>query len=199
VTETRTEPISSAHDAENLLHAIAAIAKAVSGQPLALVRLPAVSGTEKISGVCLVWKCPRCNDVRDFRLVEAEVNVGVLGMKVAELGKMLDLRCDRCRFELKINPVEKPLLAQTAELTKALKEGRLAPADYVAQLTSAPSLFVKHLLALTQNWNCPACGEENPISFDTCWQCSSTASSGHEIPDDAKPFPGLPVAKQPWE
>jgi hypothetical protein len=156
--------------------------------------------TEKDEGVCLRWKCPRCDGDRDYLLVVSEVGLSLVGLEFSKSGPMLDLRCSTCRFEVRVGPSERALLDQASKLTRFFLSGDLSRESYVARIEELPARFVKDLQALTQTWKCSKCGESNPSSFDLCWNCSSREYSGPVVPNEGeKLFPGLPRGGNPWE
>lgn len=155
---------------------------------------------EKDNGLWLVWKCPRCLVETNFNAIVSHGNVELIGLELSPPITMLDLRCERCKFELRVAPSERESLEKLRDITRHLIEGNIPRAEYEAQVLEMPAQFVKDLAALTQNWKCPSCGEENPVSFDTCWNCSSRENgSTDKISEDAKPFPTIPRGGNSWE
>jgi hypothetical protein len=155
---------------------------------------------EQDNGHWLVWKCPRCLVVADFNAVVSHGNTTLLGLELAAAVTMIDLRCTRCKFDLRVDPQEREILEKLRDATRLLLEGKISRAEYEALVLQTPAQFVKDLSALTRNWKCPGCGEENPVNFDTCWNCSSRHNPEiGEIPEEAKPFPTMPRGGNPWE
>ncbi len=155
---------------------------------------------ENNEGLFLVWKCPRCDDLRNYDLVVSEGNYAMLGFTFSKPVTMLDLRCSACRFELRVAPSEMNLLIQARDQTQFLIRGDLSAEAYRAAIQELPARFVKDLMSLTANWTCPKCEELNPVSFDSCWNCQTKENSGQvEQQDEAKPFPGFPRGGNPWD
>jgi len=155
---------------------------------------------EKNEGVFLVWQCQRCNKVRDYCLIVSKGNFSLAGLELSKPATMLDLRCSGCRYELRVDPSEMALLSQAREATLLLKEGGLTTESYQAKIQKLPARFVKDLIAITQTWKCSKCGESNPMSFDSCWNCRSNESVElGDLDDEAKPFPGFPRGGNSWE
>jgi hypothetical protein len=156
--------------------------------------------TEENAGVFLVWRCPQCETEQDFDLIKSEGNVSLLGLPLTRPETMLDLRCCNCRYEIRVSYSERALLDRAGEATRLLKAGGLAPRAYVASIQEIPARFVEDLLAVTQTWKCPKCGEANPTSFNLCWNCSSKEGPQPRVLDGTeKPVPGFPRGGNPWE
>jgi len=134
--------------------------------------------TEKNKGLCLVWECPRCEEQRDYYLIVSKGNFSLAGLEFSEPTTMLDLRCSKCGFELKVALSESQLLAQASEATIHLKRGELTAEAYRAAILALSARFLNDLASLTQTWKCSKCGEANPITFDACWSCQSKHNSG---------------------
>jgi hypothetical protein len=159
-----------------------------------------LSGKENDDGACLVWKCPKCEDIRDYHLLESRVQMSVAGLALGESTAMLDLRCVTCQFELRVPPGERALVGQAREITKAFRQGQMNPQKYIETIKALPARFIKDLLALTQEWKCAECGEENPVTFGTCWKCQAKHHEGEpELSEDAKPLSDFPHGGNPWE
>lgn len=52
----------------------------------------------------------------------------------------------------------------------------------------------------TETWKCQKCGEANPKSFDSCWNCRSRSAGAVIIPENTEtPFTSFPRGGNPWE
>ncbi len=163
-------------------------------------RLLALKIREKDNGLFLIWKCPRCLEMAGFHAVIGRGNVSILGLELSDPVTLIDLRCSSCNYELRVAPSERESLEKLGEATRRLLAGEISSATYHALVRGTPAQFVKDLEALTRHWKCPACGEENPVSFDSCWSCSSRQNAGGaELEPNAKPFPTMPKGGDPWE
>jgi len=155
---------------------------------------------EKDNGLWLIWKCPRCLVETNFNAVVSHGNVQFVGLELSSPVIMLDLRCERCKYELRVSPSERESLEKLRDITRLFVEKNITRTEYESRVLQMPAQFAKDLAALTQNWKCPRCGEENPVSFDTCWNCSTRENNAaNEISDDAKPFPTIPQGGNSWE
>jgi rubredoxin len=150
-------------------------------------------------GVFLVWDCPRCALTKDFHLIKSRTYLSLLGLEFESSKTLLDLQCAGCKYEVRASPSEITLLESAKELTDRLKGYDLTREAYLADLKALDANFIKDFVALTQNWKCPKCGEENPVSFESCWSCNSKEADTSELDDDAKPFPGMPRGGNSWE
>ncbi|MEW6302767.1 MAG: hypothetical protein AB1705_04805, partial [Verrucomicrobiota bacterium] len=92
-------------------------------------------------------------------------------MELSKPHVLLDLKCAGCAYEVKVSPSEMELLDKAREATRAMKAGSLDAEGYLSALHELNAGFVKDLVALTQVWKCPKCGEENPANFEACWNC----------------------------
>jgi hypothetical protein len=164
-----------------------------------LPHLLRLSADEQNEGAFLVWKCPQCQVEGDFELIVTRGGLSVAGLSLGKPETMLDLRCSKCRYEFKVAVAERGLLDQVREATRLLKAGALTPQTYVATVRETPARFVKDLLALSETWKCPKCGEANPLGFDTCWNCSSKGTAAEIPPESAEPYPGIPRGGNSWE
>jgi hypothetical protein len=129
--------------------------------------------SESDEGLFLIWKCPSCDDMRNFNLIVSKANFSLAGFTFSEPVTMLDLRCTKCRYELKVAASERALLTQAREATNLLQTGELSAEAYWTVIKKLPARFVADLKALTQTWKCVNCEEANPVTFDSCWNCRS--------------------------
>jgi hypothetical protein len=154
-----------------------------------------VDETDK--GVCLVWKCPRCEVVRDFRLIRSKGNISVLGWQISRPLVMLDLKCSMCEFESRVDPSEESLLDQATEITKLLKKRTISAEEYEGRIRNLSAGFVQAFVALNESWKCSRCGEGNPLTFDTCWNCGMKSMTRPIDRIAEKPRP--PIGGNAWE
>jgi|ERR1700722_3668360 hypothetical protein len=165
-----------------------------------LLRLLKLQVKESNEGLFLIWKCPRCEDLRNYELIVGKGNYSLVGFTFSRPVTLLDLRCSVCRFELSVAPAEMNLLTQARDQTQLLISGNLSAESYQTAIRRLPARFVKELVSLTANWTCRKCGELNPVTFDSCWNCQSKENSASaQLSDEAKPFPGFPRGGHPWE
>lgn len=165
------------------------------------MRLIGLRGHDENEGVCLIWKCPQCEAERSFQLVTGHVQLSVAGLVNINGSEALvvDLRCVQCHYDFRVPPQERESVEQVRELTEQLTAGGLTKEAYVAKVKALPMKFVKDLLALTEEWKCGDCGEENPITFGNCWKCQSKHNTGAGLSGDAKPLPGFRTHTNPWD
>ena len=151
-------------------------------------------------GVCIVWRCPRCEVPRDYRLICSRGNISVLGLEVSRPAILMDLRCSVCRYEIRVDPSEEAALVQAAETTRLLKMGSISADAYQEKVRSMPARFIKALKALNECWKCSGCGEDNPVTFDSCWNCGKKSGmpSVDRVAGDDRPV-GPPPGGNPWE
>jgi hypothetical protein len=154
---------------------------------------------ETKEGVCLVWECPNCKGQRDFFLSVNKIFVTLARLEISDSETIFFLRCSNCNYDLGVNTSEKDLLKQAAEITKHLKEGKVTAEEYAKRIQGLSAGFVKDLCALTQVWKCSKCGEENPVSFDSCWNCGPQSGSSPSS-EGAENYPrGLSHKINPWD
>lgn len=165
-------------------------------------RMPSLRllSSEADGGVVIEWTCPECRVPRDFHLVVRSTALAVIGLAFGKSGDMLDLRCAHCAYELKVHASERPMRDAAKTLTSGLKAGTLTPDAYRAELEALAAAFVKELEALTDVWKCPQCGEDNPVSFESCWNCGPRrADNGDPSADGGQPLPGIYQGGNAWE
>jgi DNA-directed RNA polymerase subunit M/transcription elongation factor TFIIS len=149
-------------------------------------------------GVCIVWRCPRCEALRDYHLIQSRGNISLLGLEFTKPAIMMDLRCPTCAYEIRVAPAEESMLLRVAEITRSLKVGALSQPQYQEQIRSLPAHFVKALRALNETWKCSGCGEENPVTFDSCWNCHQKTAARDVERIEGSPI-NLPPGGNPWE
>jgi rubredoxin len=154
---------------------------------------------ESNEGVHLVWKCPRCDAPRDFSLVVSNVKTKLLVFNLSRPATLADLRCTKCQYEFKVPGSELEQVSQARAATELLKSGALTTKEYETQIQDIPATFVKDLVALTQNWKCRKCGESNPITFESCWNCQATGEFESTPNNRSGPLTDLPRGGNPWE
>jgi hypothetical protein len=157
-------------------------------------------GVEELDrGACIIWRCPRCEEPRDFRLIQSRGNVSLLGLEFSKPAVMMDLRCSACGYEIRVDPSEESVLVQISEATRLFKSGSVSAQVYQETIRGTSARFVGVLKALNENWRCSSCGEENPITFDSCWKCrrKSGARSVDLMPGE--PPVGPRPGGNPWE
>jgi hypothetical protein len=168
-------------------------------EPFPIKKL-ALDVQEKDNGLWLVWKCPRCLKEANFNAIVTRGNIKVLGIKIGSPTQLFDLRCQLCKYELRVPQSDREQLEKVRELTRNLLEAKITREEYEERVLQMPAKFAKELASLTQHWICSKCGEENPMNFDTCWSCASrTNDTESTISKDAKPFPGMSLGANPWE
>jgi len=151
--------------------------------------------TERNHGLCLFCRCPRCEAPRGYRLVRTRANLSFLGLEFTRPAISVALRCTACGFEIRVELSEEPLLVQNAEPTRLLRLGAISAEAYQDKVRLLPARLLKSLKSLTECWQCAGCGEENPMTFDSCWNCHQekqppTADSGTEGQPSVAPPPG---------
>ena len=155
---------------------------------------------EEDQGTFVVWKCPKCGSLSDFHLIESRGNYLFLGLEFSRPQIMYDLRCAGCRYEVRVSPSERDQLDKARKATELWRKNELEPEAYLARLHELKAQFVEDLTALSVVWKCPKCGEENPASFDFCWNCQSGEDPKNAgLAKEAKPFPHFPRGGNPWE
>jgi hypothetical protein len=137
---------------------------------------------EQNDGVCVFWKCPRCEQARDFILIRGRGNFSFVGLEWTKPEVSMDLSCVQCGYELKVSPAEASLLEEVRNTTHLLKSGALSQEVYVATLKGLNARFVKDLVAMSETFKCASCREDNPANFDSCWNCGFKRVSGPPIP-----------------
>lgn len=169
-------------------------------EPFRLPGLLKLKASERNNGLCLVWKCPKCSDLAEFYTISGKAKISVIGLDVSEFASTINLRCSKCRYELSVSRDEQAWVAKLTDLTRQLLEEKITSDTYQRTIKDTPATFVKTLLALSQNWKCPTCGEENPVSFELCWNCASRENPHPDVNDEnAKPFPAMPRGGNAWE
>ena len=119
-----------------------------------------------------MWKCPPCNDLRAFSLISRNGGVALLA-NIFSPHRMLDLACGQCGYEFRVPVAERAVVEQMREATAELRLGKMSAEAYRKFIATLPARFVKQIVALTTVWICSKCGEDNPMTFTSCWKCQS--------------------------
>ena len=153
---------------------------------------------EKNAAVCLVWKCPQCEQTTDFQSIEYVSDLIPPSSRPSDPTRVLHLRCAGCRYEIPVEPSEIPMIDRAHEITTQFKQRRLTVDGYRDQIGRLQASFVQALAAAS--WKCLKCGEENPAGFDSCWNCAAKdARDQPTITEDTKPSPHSQLGGNPWE
>ena len=161
-----------------------------------------LKSTERSLGLLILWKCPRCEQERDFWLVTRSVGLSLLTLDFSRSKDMLDARCSTCAYEVRIDPSDSDKLKAISEITAQLKNSTIMTDDYRRRLDQVGSRLIYDLKALTETWQCPVCGEDNPVGFGECWKCTGDAdTAGAQSSDSAEPpdIPGFSKGRNAWE
>lgn len=159
--------------------------------------------TERSLGVLLVWKCPRCEADRDFHLVAQNMAFTLMHfLSVLRSKDSAYAKCATCGYDVKIAPSDASAIHPIMTLTAQFQNHSLTRDTYRECLERLDAQVVRDLIQLTDTWKCPQCGEENPLSFSQCWNCSEvTDATDPPDPTDSGPRPnaGLGRGGNPWE
>ena len=112
---------------------------------------------------------------------------------------MMDLRCSVCGYEIRVDPSEEPVLIQIAEATRLLKAGSVSAQVYQDGIRGMSASFIDVLKALNESWKCSSCGEENPVTFDSCWNCRKKSGARSVDPITGEPPVGPRPGGNPWD
>ena len=161
-----------------------------------------VKADDKKLGLLVVWRCPQCEKTQPFYLYSSTVAMRFMAIKFSRSKEIRDVRCEKCHYEIKVSEADYPKLVAMAEATAQYTKGKFTYEQYRNALQQQDTQLFNDLLALTENWKCPYCGEENPVSFDKCWKCSETEPTEEKIEggtQDNVDLPGLGKGGNPWE
>ena len=153
---------------------------------------------EKNATVCLVWKCPQCEETTDFQVVEYVPDLIPRSPRPSDPPGVLYLQCAGCGHEIPVERSEIPIIDRAHEITTQFKQGRLMVDGYREESGRLQASFIQALV--NRSWRCPKCGEENPEGFDSCWNCAAKeAPDQPKMTEDTKPSPHAPLGGNPWE
>lgn len=145
-----------------------------------------LSYEEKDHGRTLVWQCHRCGEPRDFHFITGVGQFKLFGMPFNAPHKVAYMRCKKCAFDVKVEPEERPLADTMKEITDRLAAGSLKPTAYKAEIEAIPAHFMAAIRAVSENWECPGCKEENPMGFVECWNCQKPMPGAEDIVAEAQ-------------
>ena len=145
-----------------------------------------LSYDEKDHGRALVWQCHRCGDPQDFHFITGVGQFKLFGMPFNAPHRVAYMRCKKCTYDVKVEPEEQPLADTIREITERLTAGLLKPAAYKAEIEAVPAHFMAAIRAVSENWDCPGCKEENPMGFVECWNCQKPMPGAEHIVAEAQ-------------
>lgn len=133
---------------------------------------------ERDLGPIVHWGCPRCIDESTYHLVVKSGSFSFAGLGGLKTGDLLDARCTTCGFEIGIDKSDASVLPVLHEKTRLFLQGDMAKEEYRKQLIDFDCTLICGLQALSDEWECPTCGEMNPVNFLQCWSCGYDRESG---------------------
>jgi hypothetical protein len=140
-----------------------------------------LSYDEKDHGRALVWQCHRCGDLQDFHFITGVGQFKLFGMPFNAPHKVAYVRCKKCSYDVKIAPEESPLAETMRDCTERLAQGSLTAATYKKEIEAIPAHFLAEIRAVSENWTCPSCNEENPMGFVECWSCHKPMPGAEDL------------------
>jgi hypothetical protein len=120
-------------------------------------------------GPVLVIDCPYCQhpvlvlESTAFYFLFVRINISYV------------LKCqnEACRWHHEVPEEDRQDLVRLTPLCQAYLDGKLALDRWLAAVDAADLRVIGTLRVLTDEWECPSCGESSPIAFDACWQCQT--------------------------
>ena len=142
---------------------------------------------------CFVEQCPHCRRIGEFWLVQLSGHVGPFG------GTGFSIACISCRFEKLVSDADAQRFQRLADRYREVSCGLLTIQAFEEAIEAAHLSVIDEIRAEGKVWVCGKCEEENPETFDLCWQCGS-ASPKAGSPRDPEP-PRLPDVggRYEWE
>lgn len=154
-------------------------------------------------GLLLVWKCPHCEEERDFNLVGKILELEILHLiPIVDFNRILFARCSKCPFEIGLTPPDIHHIKKIKQTTGRYKNKELQESEYHQALESLGIPLIHDLKVMTETWKCPQCGEENPTTFTQCWNCTEHENkdvSPETTAPQNPPIRGIGGTSNPWE
>lgn len=83
------------------------------------------------------------------------------------------LRCNSCKAELEVPKNELAAIKEINSQTSLLQKGEISTDEYVSKIQESHLPEISSKLNILHNWTCAECESENPLTFETCWNCST--------------------------
>jgi hypothetical protein len=141
---------------------------------------------------CFVEQCPHCRRVQEFWLVELAGSVGPI------IGTGYSIACKACSFEKLVAKAEAKQLDALAQDYSRLIAGLCTTDVFQARVDAARLPAIEQIRAAARAWDCPQCGEENPLSFELCWKCGAASPVPATPGSDEPRLPDV-GGRHPWE
>jgi len=117
---------------------------------------------------CFMERCPHCRRIGEFWLVELSGYVApVFG------GVGYSIACAACNFEKLIDNAEAEIFKVLAGQYRRVLDGLLSVEAFEKEMGEAHLVSLEEIKNESIGWICPKCSEENPLTFDMCWQCGT--------------------------
>jgi hypothetical protein len=142
---------------------------------------------------CLVERCPHCRRTGEFWLIELAGQVGPF------FGTGFSLACGTCNFEKLLSDRDAKKLSHLATRYRQFTAGEISPTVFDQDLAAANLRAIEEIQKESLVWICPKCQEENPPTFDSCWNCGGESPAPTRPADDSPPQLPEMGGKLPWE
>jgi len=135
-------------------------------------------------------RCPHCRRIGEFWLVVSSGSIGIYG------GVGYSIACGACNFEKLIDNAEAKKYDALAGWYRQVLGGLMSVEAFEKEMREMRLKSLEEIKRESGGWICQKCSEENPLTFDVCWQCG--APSPHPASSEDLHMPDV-GGRHPWE
>lgn len=132
-----------------------------------------IRGQTRNYGPLLQLPCPDCDKEQWFHLKEHSSGVDLLVRQV-DHHCSFSLHCEKCEYPVDLQTEDAQKAVLLLPVSQAFLNGALDESGFKVALHRAEFDFLMEIEAANTNWTCPKCGEESPLTFETCWNCGQS-------------------------
>jgi hypothetical protein len=137
--------------------------------------IPTPSSHFRDFGPLLPIHCPQCDTDQVYRLFTCRDELPL------NTFRSWFLYCPQCEREEYLSKGDCEHVSELCALAEAAAAGKIEGDGLSEEVKALDLDVVNGLLALTEDWSCPSCGEEVPVSFAVCWKCGTEAPESQTI------------------
>jgi hypothetical protein len=118
---------------------------------------------------CFIERCPHCRRIGEFWLIQLSGHVGPFG------GTGYSVACIACQFEKLISNADAEKFDRLAGKYQQVVGGLVSIEAFEKTIDGMALRAIDEIRKEGRVWMCAKCEEENPQTFDSCWQCGGAS------------------------
>ena len=143
----------------------------------------------------LTTKCPHCNEVTKFGIVEQMTYLFTVFGKGIGGQPTYSILCSGCGYKEFVQEGDYTKWRELGRKYDDFSAGELSKEEFVEYVRELELPELRELLASSATWKCE-CGESNPPTFAHCWKCEAPSPSE---PIEIKSGPINIAGWYPWK